>query len=501
MKLLIFLAWYAFPGLAADYYIAQSSAGLANGTSCANADAVTGTEFTTAGNWSGGKTWRLCGTFTGTVGSTMITALGSGSSGNPITILFESGAQLTAPRWSASTGAIDLNTRSYIVLDGGSNGSIVATANGSGLTYQSGCRGVVSTGGNVEIKNLLISNMYQHTSSSDNTVDQTQVNSIFFSGSNVSIHDNVISDAGWAIYQRYINGDGNVSIYRNSISRSDHGWALATLTAGGSSGPFSFYNNHVYSYANWDVTGNDYHHDGIHCFTVAAGAAAHITALNIYNNLFEGPVGASMTAHIFLEGGSGGGATPCMDSSSRAYIFNNVFLADQYIANGLLGQSGVAEIYNNTLLGKDNGGGVCAGLDVGTTFKNNVVSGCNQLVKCGTCSGMTVDYNAYGVATNGFVCNGNFYSTDQLASWRTCVGGDSNSFVNGTLLLNSNGTVQSGSPVIGAGVNLSGLGITPLNTDKAGVTRGSSWDIGAYQIVLGSTSGGPKKGGGPKTKK
>ena len=43
--------------------------------------------------------------------------------------------------------------------------------------------------------------------------------------------------------------------------------------------------------------------------------------------------------------------------------------------------------------------------------------------------------------------------------------------------------LQAGSPAIGAGVNLTSLGITGLDTDAAGVARPATgaWDIGAYQ--------------------
>src|SRR3984893_17134985 len=72
--------------------------------------------FNNSGNWGNGATQigpgtivHLCGTFVGAQGATMLTAQGSGSSGNPVTILFESGANLTSPAWSGVTGAIDIS--------------------------------------------------------------------------------------------------------------------------------------------------------------------------------------------------------------------------------------------------------------------------------------------------------------------------------------------------------------------------------------------------------
>ena len=99
--LLVFLAG-AVPAMANDIYIAQSAVGGANGADCADAFPVN--FFNTAGNWGSaagqigpGTTVHLCGTITFPANSTGLTALGSGSSTSPITILFEKGAILQSP--------------------------------------------------------------------------------------------------------------------------------------------------------------------------------------------------------------------------------------------------------------------------------------------------------------------------------------------------------------------------------------------------------------------
>lgn len=48
--------------------------------------------------------------------------------------------------------------------------------------------------------------------------------------------------------------------------------------------------------------------------------------------------------------------------------------------------------------------------------------------------------------------------------------------------------IMLASPAIGAASNLSGLGITALNSDVRGVARGTSWDIGAYRWYPYSSS-------------
>src|SRR5438132_776393 len=76
---------------------------------------------------------HLCGTFTGTLNSTMLTAQGSGASGNPVTLLFETNANFTSPAWNSPNGAINIGGRNFITIDGGTNGIIQNTANGTNL--------------------------------------------------------------------------------------------------------------------------------------------------------------------------------------------------------------------------------------------------------------------------------------------------------------------------------------------------------------------------------
>src|SRR5579872_5594160 len=114
-----------------DIYIAQSAAGAANGADCA--DALGMTYLNVAGNWTAGTTFHLCGTFNITPG-TGITVLGSGTSGNPITVKLETGAVIESPYignadlFSAACsplasceGGLTVYHQNYVILDGGSN--------------------------------------------------------------------------------------------------------------------------------------------------------------------------------------------------------------------------------------------------------------------------------------------------------------------------------------------------------------------------------------------
>src|ERR1700722_3909463 len=132
----IFVILTAGFSAASDIYVAQNAAGGNTGTDCADAHAASW--FNSSSNWGSsfgqigpGTTVHLCGTFNAPAGSSgYLTFPGSGNSSNPITLLFESGAVLTAPYWGGN-GAIQASGVSNVTVDGGSNGVIEATANGS----------------------------------------------------------------------------------------------------------------------------------------------------------------------------------------------------------------------------------------------------------------------------------------------------------------------------------------------------------------------------------
>ena len=167
-RLIVFYLFSAIPLTANNIYIAQSATGAANGADCADAQPVS--FFNSSSNWGSGAnqigpgtTVHLCGTFTGTAGQTLLTFQGSGASGSPVTLKFETDANLAAPYWSSS-GAINVSGRNWIVIDGGTNGTIQNTANGSGLAYMAQSNGfVLSRVSNVTVKNLAIGNICQHT--------------------------------------------------------------------------------------------------------------------------------------------------------------------------------------------------------------------------------------------------------------------------------------------------------------------------------------------------
>jgi hypothetical protein len=497
--------------LAADFYVGQSGSGSTGTSACSDPYAVSW--FNTSGNWANpkvsgkvgpGDMVHLCGIFTGSGGSTMLTAQNSGSAGNVITILFETGAKLSAPYWSGSNGALNIANKNYLVVDGGTDGVIEATANGTALANKQTSRGIVASGSTFStVKNIAISNMYVHdnvANSNDTAPDQTNINAVAFLNANNFTIDNIVAhDAGWAL-----NGWGNnITISNCDISNIDHGVAFGPS---GTVSGINIFGNHFHNYVNWDTTSNSFHHDGIHMWGgLQAGGAAtdRVNGANIYNNTFDGDSGVNITAHIFLE-----------EQIQNVNIFNNTIIvpANRTMnAVWLEGRSDAGDsyasghgvsnaVYNNYVkAGQVSGGGAA----LFTRYQDSVSVKNNILVGGGTSISLQ---NGTTIATSGINSNvyavmgsGNSFGwagsldTDNFATWQNALpagsGQDSNSWAGilANIKVNANGTLQTGSPAIGAGANLTSLGITALNSDKSAASRPSTgaWDIGAFEYSSG----------------
>ncbi len=244
---IVFVICFIITVAHADIYVSSSGAGSQDGTNCANARSAAW--FNTAGNWGGGgtdidpgDTVRLCGTFVGAANSTILTVQASGTSGNVITILFEANAILQAP-YFPYTGAINISNHDYIKIDGGTNGIIQATDNGSvasGKTYHenandtgstTGSQGIfVSGSDHIEICNLTIKDIFTNTGGDDpEATDGTGkgTKNIFLSEHggiyhDILIHDNILKNARVGIQVGFagLNGVTGVKIYNNTFG--DH---------------------------------------------------------------------------------------------------------------------------------------------------------------------------------------------------------------------------------------------------------------------------------------
>ncbi len=512
--ILIIVLWAGAPRtFAANIYFAASTQGSNNGTSCANAYAITDPTYgiNVSSNWVAGNTLHICGTITYGPGGTAVTAKSSGSSGSPITIKFEANAILEAP-YFANTAAINLNNASYITVDGGTNGIIENTANGTSLTYQQSSSAINALPcNNCEFKNLTISNIYVHVAneseaSCSGEVDQTTMNAMKFSGQNVLVHNNTINDAGFALWDDYGNNDTNHQIYSNSIYDIDHAITFAGNGSSGVSLGELIHDNHFYNFANWDtgMTADCFHHDGIHAYGGLNTAPA--MSLYVYNNQCDGNLGTNFNACAFFEGGntatSGtpwcGGATNC--PSSFIAMFNNFF-----ITNGshtaMVGGGGTGNLYvNNTIIGGGNAGDISwqTSATASVKFKNNAEQSLGYFQEWGT--SFTVTTPSTDVAGNAYAaCVGyNCFSwntttnidTSSFSTWQSKSAGDvTQSFYNSSSLGINTTTglpTSTSSPLVQAGINLTSLcsgNLAPLCYDKLGNPRPKqgNWDIGAYQ--------------------
>jgi len=227
--LVLFILLLALPVYAEDLYVGQSAAGGDDGSSCANQKAASW--FNTSGSWgagvgkiSPGDTAHLCGTI-----STSLKVYGNGESGNEITIKFEDDAKLSQA--ACATYLLDLYGRSYIIVDGGTNGIIENTDNGDALGSQVsssyGIRGASATH-DIEIKNLTIQNLYVHTYGSEVGGGGLDIKGLAFftpGGSNISVHDCVINNTTEAFFHQNVAGVTNstISFYDNTVTRSNLG--------------------------------------------------------------------------------------------------------------------------------------------------------------------------------------------------------------------------------------------------------------------------------------
>jgi hypothetical protein len=533
LALVMALLSLLFPSRAAaasDIYFAQAAQGAANGADCADAyaynDSTHGITKSQPTSFVAGNTLHLCGgTWSGGAGQQWISTNLSGSSSSPITIHFEAGAVLSAP-YHSSSGAINIGG-SFYVIDGGTNGVIQNSANGT--SGYSGCpggscanqstntRAIYLTGNNIEVKNLSISDFYViKPGSGDSTASSDGIEGIYFSGghNNITVDHNVIHDMNHGI-----DGWGNTILeYNNEI----YDCGRCVLMGPNHSSGFIFHDNIVHDLGVYNGTG--VHEDGIHMFPSSNGQEADGVVL--YNNYFYNP-GTANTAFMYFEGQFGNGTA----DGSQPKIFNNLCIlgasqADFCIEAGLDSGQNIAVngalVANNTCIGGEYGPTSYSCFSIGSqsgaagwtnvSYYNNVhVLGGQKtsplqagLITFGNGSNvsninnnMYQDINTDAGDSNAFAHDG--ASTASFTTWKGMLpagSGQDSAAIFSTLsnlkISLSTGQLQAGSPGIGAGANLTSLGIQALNCDKPLVVGASgtgacnqrpssgNWDIGAY---------------------
>ena len=479
---------------ATNVYLAQNSAGGGNGADCA--DALPVSWFNNSANWGSGATQigpgttvHLCGTI-----SSALTFQGSGSSTSPVTLLFENGAQMSAPNWGSGGGAINSSGNGYLIVDGGTNGVIHATSNGTGLATQYDNTGVgLSACAGCIVRNLTVANMYVHTCTEpvSNCTDENGQNSsgIYVSdGSNVSIHNNTVYGAKWCLFYTVGTTQSSVSIYGNTVYNCDHGAAVGGEGSASVSG-IQVYSNVIHDGQNWDDAANNNHHDGIHFWT----GSGSFSGVQEYNNYMYGDWGNNFNSFLFAEG-----------TQTGAQYFNNVLIDQSSVSHNGCGyiclENNSPVIANNTIVGP--GTAINVSYNSGNVVENNTISNAYRATQVASQADIAVwDYNNYyNLGTCGWNCG-------TFASWQS--GGNDAHGSNTNPNLSGTYTPTSSSTALMQGANLASLGISQLDLDKAGVCRPSSsctspgtstslaisasspWTIGAYQLNSGTTANTP----------
>ena len=130
----------------------------------------------------------------------------------------------------------------------------------------------------------------------------------------------------------------------------------------------------------------------------------------------------------------------------------------------------------------------------GVTFINNAVEGYGQYIYVQAGSTFTAfDYNQWGAVGQSGNSPWQWMSTgaNSFAQWQSACACDAHGGHSARLGVDGSGNPQSGSPLIGTGLNLTSFGITALNSDtSAGDTRtpvarssNGPWDVGAYAYL------------------
>ena len=369
-------------GSATNVYITQT--GSPSGQCTTNVQ--TPAFFNTAANWGSGSTQigpgttvLICGTFTGAAGATEFSFQGSGSTGNPVILLFDANAVLTAPYWSAN-GAISCSGLQYILVNGGANGTIENTANGSGLTYEQTSIGVLGANCyNSQVENLTIKNIYinQGSSSGATDINGQSTAGIEFTGTstNNAINGNTISQAKTGVLvSADANADAsNLQIYGNNISDIDWGVNVGGGDAGDTLTNVVIHDNTITNWTNWQFPTATYHQDGIIVYNFATGSVPFSGMF--YNNYIYGDLGV----------GSPTGFIYCAQNAS-CEMFNNLLVNTGHVIYGIIWDgthlSG-SKIYNNTIIGIASDLAITLGTAVKTSaasqvaIQNNIVLGPN----------------------------------------------------------------------------------------------------------------------------
>jgi hypothetical protein len=346
----------SFSAFAEDLYYAETQAGNFSGSgSCANAIALSAIQWGDgAGKITAGDTAHLCGTINIAANTVGLTVGASGTDGNPITIKFEDGAILQSPQFNIN-GGIYINAKDYITIDGGTNGIIRNTDNGTSLTYQLNSIGIKLYGASshIEIKNLTITDIYKHSTDLANVdVGGTGVYIIssVTTGSDISIHDNTLSWGRAGIqYGLNVNSGTNVDIYNNSISHMGWGMYITCEDSDVVISNFKVHDNEITDWSGFECPGG--HTNGL-----CGSGVVEWDAETTYGIGDRVHATASTYMKASLVAGNTGNSPPALGTSNAYWQDLDIYHQDGIFVSGTAIQSVVhLDIYNNYIHGLTGG--------------------------------------------------------------------------------------------------------------------------------------------------
>jgi hypothetical protein len=516
---------------ASDFYVSQNGAGITNSLAWLDTPAHWNNG---AGTIQAGDKIHLCGTLTNT-----LTIGGSGTSGNPITILFEPNAKFSAPTISTpNSGWICL--ADHIIIDGGVNGRIELTDNGTPAAYggtfdynNGSVWGIYgNTHNDVTIKNLTIAGMYVRQTATDPGPinDENDVGGIFTrDSSNLTISNCVISDTHIAVNLTYnVNYQSNVVFTHCFLTNYAWGFSMAADTDNAKLDNLFITNNTFCTGDAWECSPavQYFHRNSIYLRLdlVSGGRMSNVVIACNYVKAGTNPKTAV--------GGTGGigGSYDTYTNVQHQMVYNNILVLTYpltYSGGGgpQIGAGGIdCLLANNTIIGwRTNSGYGGSGFSIGgsncVAFNNIVVAGSAELLgTTANVTGLTDDYpttshlfDTNNVKSDFNIFNGQannswvtlIYSTnysggyqqlawehlfDSLSAWRGNFKNQEVHSTTATVQLGANfAPLSTDTVAVGHGTNLTAYAIANnlpgLTNDFAGNPRPATgnWTIGAYQ--------------------
>lgn len=508
MVALAFVMLFAVSAFGTTRFIAQSAGTFSGGTACNGQTTLTVTAWNGITN-SAGDVNYICGTITFSAGSNGLVARGSGSSGSPVQLIFDTGAILQSPAFGGSPGgsvggALVFNGVNYWTINGQNTGTIQNTADGTpgqttcvsgSCTVNQNTVGIwISNATGVTVQNLTVRNIYMDKNGAGSWSDAGYTTDVWIGGpaSAITLSGSTLNDAHTGIWAGFDNGTITGLTIGPSNTVDHHAWGISWANGNSSSGTSStgsIYGNSIGNFSDWNLSGNNgWHTDGIITYTYNLASFTPY----VYNNYFygdlDGGTGAG-TAHISVGTVYGADAT---NGTGSGYVFNNVIdmTGNTHCAAGMWDQGKTVSFYNNTVIGPSScSTGTSIGIMIestAATLENNIFSTLSQMIGgYGTVgadiavSNDNVFYNCLSTCFGFGDGAGPNYST--LSSLQTATGLDKGSSAGDPKLTSF--VPQAGSSATGLGANLTSLNVAALDLDKASVQRPASgaWDAGAYQ--------------------